>query len=98
MQSIAHRYLQLDYEISQLDRHLQRLVTRKAPELMTVKGLGAETVAALLVAASDNPGRLRSEPAFAHLCGITPIPRPPARPAATASTAAEAGRRITPST
>ncbi|MFJ9151874.1 IS110 family transposase [Streptomyces sp. NPDC102270] len=74
MQSIAHRYLQLDDEISELDRHLQRLVTRAAPELMAVKGLGAETVAALLVAAGDNPGRLRSESAFAHLCGVAPIP------------------------
>ncbi|CAM5271351.1 IS110 family transposase ISEc21 [Streptomyces tendae] len=74
MQSIAHRYLQLDDEISELDRHLQRLVTRAAPELMAVKGLGAETVAALLVAVGDNPGRLRSESAFAHLCGVAPIP------------------------
>ncbi|MGW2706929.1 transposase [Streptomyces sp. NPDC001340] len=74
MQSIAHRYLQLDDEISELDRHLQRLVARAAPELMAVKGLGAETVAALLVAVGDNPGRLRSESAFAHLCGVAPIP------------------------
>nr|WP_075033593.1 transposase [Streptomyces mirabilis] len=74
MQSIAHCYLQLDDEISELDRHLQRLVTRAAPELMAVKGLGAETVAALLVAVGDNPGRLRSESAFAHLCGVAPIP------------------------
>ena len=74
MQSIAHRYLQLDGEISELDRPLQRLVTRAAPELMAVKGLGAETVAALLVAVSDNPGRLRSESSFAHLSGVAPIP------------------------
>ncbi|MEU4038898.1 IS110 family transposase [Streptomyces collinus] len=74
IQSIAHRYLQLDDEISELDRHLQRLVTRAAPELMAVKGLGAETVAALLVAVGDSPGRLRSESAFAHLCGVAPIP------------------------
>jgi transposase len=26
------------------------------------------------VAAGDNPGRLRSEGAFAHLCGVAPIP------------------------
>ncbi|WP_329474076.1 IS110 family transposase [Streptomyces sp. NBC_01723] len=74
MRSIAHRYLQLDDEISELDRHLQRLVTRAAPELMAVKGLGVETVAALLVAVGDTPGLIRSESAFAHLCGVAPIP------------------------
>jgi transposase len=74
MQSIAHRYLQLDNEISELDRHLQLLVARAAPELIAVKGLGPENVAALLFAVGDNPGRLRSESAFAHLCGVAPIP------------------------
>ncbi|MFB7175871.1 transposase [Streptomyces sp. NPDC056254] len=39
---------------------------------MAVKGLGAETVAALLIAVGDNPERLRSESAFAHLCGVAP--------------------------
>jgi transposase len=33
-----------------------------------------ETAAALLVAAGDNPKRLRSEAAFARLCGVAPIP------------------------
>lgn len=28
----------------------------------------------LLVTAGDNPERLRSEAAFAHLCGVAPIP------------------------
>jgi len=27
-----------------------------------------------LVAAGDNPGRLRSESSFAHLCGVAPLP------------------------
>jgi transposase len=74
MKSIAHRYQQLDDEITELDRHLKRLVGQAAPDLMAVKGLGAETVAALLIAVGDNPGRLRSESAFAHLCGAAPIP------------------------
>jgi transposase len=29
--------------------------------------------AALLIAAGDNPERLRSEATFAHLCGVSPI-------------------------
>jgi transposase len=38
----------------------------EAPELVAV-------ASALLVAAGDNPGRLRHESAFAHLCGTAPI-------------------------
>ena len=45
-----------------------------APALVAVKGVGTETAAVLLVAAGDNPERLRSEAAFAHLCGVAPIP------------------------
>ena len=37
-------------------------------------GVGVNTAAAiLLVAAGDNPHRLRSEAAFAHLCGVAPL-------------------------
>jgi transposase len=28
----------------------------------------------MLLAAGDNPERIRSEPAWAHLCGVAPIP------------------------
>jgi hypothetical protein len=52
-----------------------------APALVAVKGVGTETAAVLLVAAGDNPERLRSEAAFAHLCGsrrsLPPRARPP---------------------
>lgn len=36
--------------------------------------MGYDTAAKLLVAAGDNPERIRSEAAFAHLCGVAPIP------------------------
>jgi len=51
---------------------LDRLVATVAPALVAVKGVGTETAAALLVAGGDNPQRLRSEAAFAHLCGVAP--------------------------
>ncbi|WP_407651688.1 transposase [Actinoplanes sandaracinus] len=41
---------------------------------MAIKGIGADTAGALLAAAGDNPERLHSESAFAHLCGVAPIP------------------------
>jgi transposase len=49
-------------------------VTARAPGLLAVYGLGPRTAALLLIAAGDHPGRLRSEAAWAHLCGVAPIP------------------------
>ena len=37
-------------------------------------GVGPEVAGQLLVIAGDNPDRLRSEAAFAHLCGVAPLP------------------------
>ncbi len=51
-----------------------RLVQRTAPSLLAVYGVGVDTAAILLVAAGDNPHRLRSEAALAHLCGVAPLP------------------------
>jgi transposase len=98
MKSIAQRYQQLDEEIEGLDGHLQRLIEQAAPDLIAVKGLGAQTVGALLIAAGDNAERLRSEPAFAHLCGWRPSPPLPARPTVTASTVEATGKPTTLST
>ncbi len=61
-------------EIRDLDIHVTRLVQQTAPQLLAVRGLGPLTCAALLVALGDNPGRMRSESAFAHLCGVAPVP------------------------
>jgi transposase len=41
---------------------------------MALHGVGPDTAATLLVAAGDHPERLRSEAAWAHLCGAAPIP------------------------
>jgi transposase len=65
--------LALDHEAAELDRLLASLVAETAPELLAVYGVGPGTAAALLVAAGDNPDRLRSEAAWAHLCGVAPI-------------------------
>jgi transposase len=74
LRSVAGRWRQLTEEITALDVQLDRLVAAAAPALLAVKGVGTETAAALLVAGGDNPERLRSEAAFAHLCGVAPIP------------------------
>ena len=74
LESIAVRYQQLQAEIASLDRHLDRLVAATAPALVAVKGVGTDIAATLLTIAGDNPERLVSEGAFAHLCGAAPIP------------------------
>jgi transposase len=74
LKSVAVRHKQLTTEIALLDTQLSVLVTNEAPALLAYKGMGTQTAAALLIAAGDNPERLRSEAAFAHLCGAAPIP------------------------
>ncbi|MCK9932777.1 transposase [Frankia sp. Mgl5] len=39
-----------------------------------MNGVGADSAGQLLVSAGDNPDRLRSEAAFAMLCGVAPLP------------------------
>ncbi|MFH8739492.1 transposase [Streptomyces sp. NPDC017964] len=46
--------------------------------------MGTETAGQLSVTAGDNPERLRTEAAFAALCGAAPVPASPGtRPAST---------------
>lgn len=72
--ALARRVQHLDDEIRALDAHLDVLVATAAPQLLDVFGVGTQTAAALLVAAGDNPSRLRSEAGFAALCGVNPLP------------------------
>ena len=72
--SLAHRIAGLDDELADLDEQITAHVSAVAPELLARFGVGPDTAAALLVTAGDNPNRLRSEAAWAHLCGVAPIP------------------------
>ncbi len=74
LRSLARRHTQLTQEIETLDAELARLTLAFAPALMQSFGIGADTAAALLVTAGSNPERLKSEAAFAALCGVSPIP------------------------
>ena len=74
LRSISRRYRSLNTEITELDAVLEDLVTDTAPQLLARYGVGPDTAGQLLVTAGDNPDRLHSEAAFAHLCGVAPIP------------------------
>ena len=73
LSSLAHRIGELDEEIAELDARITPLLEAHAPELLDVYGVGIDTAATLLVTAGDNPERLRSEAAWAHLCGVSPL-------------------------
>jgi len=74
LRSLARRYRHLTAEIEGLAGDLERLTLIVAPALVEAFGVGSDTPAALLIAAGSNPERLKSEAAFAALCGVSPIP------------------------
>ena len=73
LSSLAHRIGDLEEEIAALDARITPLLQAHAPELLGIYGVGIDTAATLLVTAGDNPERLRSEAAWAHLCGVSPL-------------------------
>ena len=74
LRHLARRHAALSKEIVELDADLATLVAEAAPELLAINGVGVEVAGALLVAAGDNPERLRGEASFARLCGVAPLP------------------------
>jgi len=74
LRSLARRYAQLAEEIEDLNKELARLTMAFAPMLIESLGVGPDTAAALVITAGSNPERLKSEAAFAALCGVSPIP------------------------
>ena len=74
LRALARRWIALDEEIATHDRHLVRLTTETAPTLREGFGVGAGTAAEMLILFGDNPDRIRSEAAFAKMCGACPIP------------------------
>ena len=45
-----------------------------APGLKAASGIATGTVAEILILVGNNPERIRSEAAFAKLCGVCPVP------------------------
>ena len=74
LRRLARRHQLMDAEIAELDAELAPLVRQSAPGLLELFGVGLETAGQLLTTAGDNPERMRSEAAFAHLAGVAPIP------------------------
>jgi transposase len=69
LSSLAHRISSLAEELAELDSKIEALLVATVPDLLDLFGVGPDTAAALVMAAGDNPERLHSEAAWAHLCG-----------------------------
>src|SRR3954470_8903597 len=74
LKSLARRYLELHDEVADLDAMIAAIVDELAPTLVAHDSIGHEDAAHVLLTAGDNSQRLRSEAAFAALCGVSPVP------------------------
>lgn len=74
LRAIAQRWMILNDEITGHENLLSTLVDQLAPQITAGVGIGPDNASQLLLALGDNAGRLRSEAAFAKLCGTCPIP------------------------
>jgi len=70
---LARRYEALEHETKSLSAQIAILVGATCPALLDLYGVGPEIAATLLVAAGDNAHRIRTEAAFARLCGVAPM-------------------------
>jgi transposase len=74
LRAIARRVQALEEEIALADARLRPATATVAPRTAAIFGAGPDVAGQLLVTAGDNPERLRSEAALAHLAGISPLP------------------------
>lgn len=74
MRRLARRIAFLDTEIADADHELNELVTKTAPTLLSLYGVGIHHAAQLLVSAGQNIHRIGSAAALCRLFGIAPIP------------------------
>lgn len=72
--ALAQRIEFLQQQADELTTELDVIVSDTNPALRAAYGVGPDTAAQLLITAGTNPHRLRSEAAFARLCGVAPHP------------------------
>lgn len=70
LKRLATRYLTMQSEIHIIEQQLSSLVRQINPLLLSLSGVGPATAATLLVAAGDNPDRLRTRATFAALSPV----------------------------
>jgi transposase len=73
LRGLARRVVDLDDELKLLDVRRRRITAAVAPELVAAFGIGPDTATGLLLAAGDNPERLRNERSWSALLASNPI-------------------------
>lgn len=73
LRALARRHHYLATEIADLDAAIHKLCVAENLGLLGAPGVGPDVAAALLIAAGDNPQRMRTEASFAALCGTSPV-------------------------
>lgn len=74
LKSLATTYNMLRAQCDELDNKITDLVEVINPGVTQVFGCRALTAAELIVSVGENPQRIRSQAALAHLWGVAPIP------------------------
>ncbi|MCW2777846.1 MAG: family transposase, partial [Frankiales bacterium] len=74
LRELAHRIAFLDDQLKTATTRLQRLASSFAPDLISKTGIGPDTSSTLLLAAGDDPHRLRDERSYAALLRSSPVP------------------------
>ena len=83
LRALATRWRTLSLEVAAHDDVLDTITRAAAPTLHETFGIGTDSVAEMMmmmmmmmmmIVAGDNPTRVRSEAAFAKLCGASPVP------------------------
>jgi transposase len=72
--SLARRWLTLHDEVKVHTTHLKAQTKTAAPQLVEAVGVGFDIAAEMMITAGDNSTRIKSEAAFAKMCGACPIP------------------------
>ena len=74
LRALARRWRTLSAEIDEHDELLDIITRAAVPTLREAFGIGPDAAAEMMSVAGDNPTPIRSEAAFAKLCGACPIP------------------------
>lgn len=74
LKALATTYRTLRGQCDELETRITVLVSVINPHVINIVGCGAIVAAELLISIGDNPERIHSESALAHLCGVAPLP------------------------
>jgi transposase len=72
LRRLAKRIVLLEQELAEADRELAELTRAPCPRLLAEPGVGPVCAGQILVSTAD-PHRMRTEPAFAALAGVSPV-------------------------